>query len=80
MYTLSFSGCKYDKSQWGPCDAATNTVTRMLTLKSGDPSVCNATKTDVRKCKDKHLRPHGKKTGILQKACSIAPAGTCQYY
>ena len=35
-------GCKYDKSQWGPCDAATNTVTRLLTLKAGDPSVCNA--------------------------------------
>lgn len=29
-----------------------------MTLKSGDPAVCNATKIDVRKCKDKHLRPH----------------------
>ena len=51
--------CKYDKRQWGPCNAATNTVTRTLTLKDGDPSVCNKTRTDVRKCKDKHLRPHG---------------------
>ncbi|XP_052810032.1 uncharacterized protein LOC128238294 isoform X1 [Mya arenaria] len=52
------SGCKYDKSVWSPCDAATNKVTRTLTLVSGDPTLCNATKTQTKRCKDKHLRPH----------------------
>ncbi|KAL4233850.1 hypothetical protein ACF0H5_008526 [Mactra antiquata] len=51
-------GCKYEKSQWGPCDASTNTVRRTLNLKDGDPIKCNATKLQVKKCKNKHLRPH----------------------
>ena len=66
MIKISFEGCQYDKSQWGPCDAATNTVTRTLTLKSGDPQMCNATKTDMQKCKDKHLRPHGKRYLVIK--------------
>ncbi|KAH3736208.1 hypothetical protein DPMN_042771, partial [Dreissena polymorpha] len=52
------NGCKYDKSAWRPCEAASNTVSRTLTLIEGDPSVCNATKVQTKKCKDRHLRPH----------------------
>ncbi|XP_045196661.2 uncharacterized protein LOC123551646 [Mercenaria mercenaria] len=51
-------GCQYEKQPWSPCDAASNTVSRTLTLKDGDPTRCNVTKLQVKKCKNKHLRPH----------------------
>ena len=43
--------CKYDKGEWLPCNEATNEKTRQLTLKKGDPNICNATMTIVKPCR-----------------------------
>lgn len=44
-------GCKYQKGEWSDCDETTNMMSRTLTLKKGDPTTCEATKTMSRKCK-----------------------------
>lgn len=43
-------GCLYDKSEWQSCNAE-GKMTRTLTLKSNQPSTCEATKTLTKKCK-----------------------------
>ncbi|KAK6171267.1 hypothetical protein SNE40_019492 [Patella caerulea] len=43
--------CKYEKSDWNECDMTTNMRKRVLTLKNGDPNVCEAKKTVLKKCK-----------------------------
>jgi len=43
--------CKYDISDWSPCDPRTNTRTQQMTLKSGDPNICMRSKHLKRKCK-----------------------------
>jgi len=50
------TACKYIKGQWSECDAATNTKTRTLTLKtsrrntSPAPTECEATKVMTKRC------------------------------
>ena len=53
MFSLSFysQACKYHKGEWLPCNEATNEKTRQLTLKKGDPNICNATMTIVKPCR-----------------------------
>ncbi|CAC5377197.1 unnamed protein product [Mytilus coruscus] len=41
--------CKYDKSAWSECDTATNTVSRVLTLKSGEEG-CQETQNQTITC------------------------------
>ncbi|XP_076311423.1 uncharacterized protein LOC143225594 [Tachypleus tridentatus] len=43
--------CKYRKSSWENCDTSTNTQRRTLTLKRGDPTLCEQTKIVTRNCK-----------------------------
>ncbi|KAK3578451.1 hypothetical protein CHS0354_037434 [Potamilus streckersoni] len=50
-------GCAYRKGPWSACRASTNTVTRTLTLKKGDPEKCNQTITETGRCRTKHLKP-----------------------
>ncbi|XKL69255.1 hypothetical protein PGB90_007024 [Kerria lacca] len=51
-HTSSTSECQYSKGTWSECNAATNTKTRMLTLKKGqDETKCEKTKTTEKKCK-----------------------------
>lgn len=45
------SQCKYQPMPWEECDANTNTMTRILKLKSGDPALCQETKQLARKCR-----------------------------
>ncbi|XP_014680846.1 PREDICTED: uncharacterized protein LOC106820788 [Priapulus caudatus] len=33
--------CKYEKSEWSECSALTNEMERILTLKKGDPTLCD---------------------------------------
>ena len=53
VFFLSFfsEACKYNKGEWLPCNEATNEKTRQLTLKKGDPNICNATMTIVKPCR-----------------------------
>lgn len=44
-------GCRYTKGEWSDCDTTTNERTRTLTLKRGDSTECESTKTEKRKCK-----------------------------
>ncbi|XP_071168971.1 uncharacterized protein [Mytilus edulis] len=41
--------CKYDKSAWSDCDTTTNTVSRVLTLKSGEEG-CQQTQNQSITC------------------------------
>ncbi|CAG2245537.1 unnamed protein product [Mytilus edulis] len=41
--------CKYDKSAWSDCDTTTNTVSRVLTLKSGEEG-CQQTQNQTITC------------------------------
>lgn len=45
------SQCRYKHLPWGQCDLNTNTMTRVLKLKSGDPELCEDTKQLTRKCR-----------------------------
>ncbi|XP_053952648.1 uncharacterized protein LOC129242375 [Anastrepha obliqua] len=42
--------CRYGKNPWTECDQKTNTRSRTLTLKKGDPA-CDQTRTIQKKCK-----------------------------
>lgn len=42
--------CRYGKNPWSECDAKTNTRSRTLALKKGDPG-CDPTRTIQKKCK-----------------------------
>ncbi|BFF99859.1 uncharacterized protein DMAD_07653 [Drosophila madeirensis] len=42
--------CRYGKNPWTECDTKTNTRSRTLTLKKGDPA-CDQTRTIQKKCK-----------------------------
>ncbi|XP_064618034.1 pleiotrophin-like [Liolophura sinensis] len=43
--------CRYSKGDWSPCNPETQKITRTLTLKRGDASVCPPTKEIVKKCR-----------------------------
>ncbi|XP_026316854.1 uncharacterized protein LOC113227953 [Hyposmocoma kahamanoa] len=43
--------CRYSRGAWSECDFKTNFRFRTLTLKKGDPSTCERTKTIQKKCK-----------------------------
>ncbi|XP_046588549.1 uncharacterized protein [Neodiprion pinetum] len=45
------ASCRYEKSDWSACDIKTNTRSRTLTLKKGDPKTCEKTKKLDKKCK-----------------------------
>ncbi|CAH0684240.1 unnamed protein product [Chilo suppressalis] len=45
------AACRYVRSAWSECDSKTNIKSRVLTLKNGDPSSCERTKTIQKKCK-----------------------------
>ncbi|XP_025097760.1 uncharacterized protein LOC112566047 [Pomacea canaliculata] len=49
------SECRYKPSDWGECDNRTHTMVRILTLKMGDPDLCQLTKQLVRRCKPCHF-------------------------
>ncbi|XP_041351382.1 uncharacterized protein LOC121370308 [Gigantopelta aegis] len=44
--------CKYTFGPWSKCITSTNTKSRMLSLKKGDPEVCEQTKELKRKCRN----------------------------
>ncbi|KAL1517565.1 hypothetical protein ABEB36_001313 [Hypothenemus hampei] len=43
--------CRYAKGGWSECDPKTNQRSRTLTLKKGNQTSCEATKTMQKKCK-----------------------------
>lgn len=43
--------CRYGKGAWSECDPKTNQRTRTLTLKKGNQTTCEPTKTIQKKCK-----------------------------
>ncbi|XP_030766063.1 uncharacterized protein LOC115890076 isoform X2 [Sitophilus oryzae] len=43
--------CRYAKGAWTECDSKTNQRSRMLTLKKGNATNCEPTKTMQKKCK-----------------------------
>ncbi|KPI96202.1 hypothetical protein RR46_06936 [Papilio xuthus] len=43
--------CRYVRGAWSECDSKTNIRSRTLTLKKGDVSNCERTKTIQKKCK-----------------------------
>ncbi|XP_045464548.1 midkine-like isoform X1 [Harmonia axyridis] len=43
--------CRYGKGAWSECDPKTNMRSRSLTLKKGNQTTCEATKTIQKKCK-----------------------------
>lgn len=43
--------CRYVKGDWSTCDVKTNTRSRVLSLKKGDPKTCEQTKTIEKRCK-----------------------------
>lgn len=43
--------CRYAKGGWSECDAKTNQRSRTLTLKKGNQTSCEPTKTMQKKCK-----------------------------
>lgn len=45
------SQCRYKALPWGECSSRTNTMTRILKLKAGDPALCQLTKNLTRKCR-----------------------------
>ncbi|XP_046735114.1 uncharacterized protein LOC124404774 isoform X2 [Diprion similis] len=45
------ASCRYEKSDWSACDVKTNTRSRTLTLKKGDPKTCDKIKKLDKKCK-----------------------------
>jgi len=45
------TGCRYMRAEWSECDATTNTMTRTMSLKKGDPDTCEPTKTVTKRCK-----------------------------
>lgn len=47
---LTGLSCRYGKNPWTECDTKTNTRSRTLTLKKGDPA-CDPTRTIQKKCK-----------------------------
>ncbi|KAL5009509.1 hypothetical protein ScPMuIL_011814 [Solemya velum] len=70
---LRKKACKYNKGTWGECDPSTNQRSRILTLRKGDASQCEATKTITRKCKNP-LRKQRKSKLAASKA-----AKGCKY-
>ncbi|BFZ25256.1 hypothetical protein BsWGS_28295 [Bradybaena similaris] len=42
--------CRYNLNEWSTCDLRSNTMTQWMTLKSGDPNVCQRSKKLTRKC------------------------------
>lgn len=50
MYSITGLSCRYGKNPWTECDTKTNTRSRTLTLKKGDPA-CDQTRTIQKKCK-----------------------------
>ncbi|XP_044732123.1 uncharacterized protein LOC123294994 isoform X6 [Chrysoperla carnea] len=49
--TKNREACKYTKGAWSECDLSTNMRSRTLTLKKGDPQLCDKSKTIQKKCK-----------------------------
>ncbi|XP_076444464.1 uncharacterized protein LOC143282678 isoform X1 [Babylonia areolata] len=45
------SQCRYEALPWGECSSRTNTMTRVLRLKKGDPALCQPAKHLTRKCR-----------------------------
>ncbi|XP_044270084.1 pleiotrophin-B isoform X1 [Zophobas morio] len=43
--------CRYGKGAWSECDSKTNMRSRTLTLKKGNQTTCESTKTIQKKCK-----------------------------
>lgn len=43
--------CRYTKGSWSECDSKTNQRSRTLTLKKGNQTSCEPTKTMQKKCK-----------------------------
>ncbi|KAF7269179.1 uncharacterized protein LOC143204182 isoform X2 [Rhynchophorus ferrugineus] len=43
--------CRYSKGGWSECDPKTNQRSRTLTLKKGDQTNCESTKTMQKKCR-----------------------------
>ncbi|XP_018572891.1 midkine-A-like [Anoplophora glabripennis] len=43
--------CRYSKGAWSECDPKTNQRSRTLTLKKGNQTSCESTKTIQKKCK-----------------------------
>ncbi|XP_076444466.1 uncharacterized protein LOC143282678 isoform X2 [Babylonia areolata] len=43
--------CRYEALPWGECSSRTNTMTRVLRLKKGDPALCQPAKHLTRKCR-----------------------------
>ncbi|CAH0547899.1 unnamed protein product [Brassicogethes aeneus] len=43
--------CRYGKGAWSECDPKTNQRSRTLTLKKGNQTTCESTKTIQKKCK-----------------------------
>ncbi|CAG5131541.1 unnamed protein product, partial [Candidula unifasciata] len=43
--------CRYNLSEWSTCDLRSNTMTQWMTLKSGDPNVCQRSKKLTKKCR-----------------------------
>lgn len=54
MLLDSFTGklkCKYKPGPWEPCDETTDTMSKILTLTSGDRRNCQPTKVMRRSCR-----------------------------
>ncbi|KAL3883312.1 hypothetical protein ACJMK2_029588 [Sinanodonta woodiana] len=51
--------CKYKKVPFETCDPETNTRSRNLFLRKGDPDTCNATKLETRPCGKKSRKGKG---------------------
>jgi len=59
--TKNVKKCKYRKGPWGPCDPQMKIKKRVFTLKKGDKSNCEPTKTIQKECKIKGNKEKGGK-------------------
>ncbi|KAL3275006.1 hypothetical protein HHI36_019779 [Cryptolaemus montrouzieri] len=50
-YGIVVEECRYGKGAWSECDPKTNMRSRSLTLKKGNQTTCESTKTIQKKCK-----------------------------
>ncbi|XP_044732119.1 uncharacterized protein LOC123294994 isoform X2 [Chrysoperla carnea] len=80
--TKNREACKYTKGAWSECDLSTNMRSRTLTLKKGDPQLCDKSKTIQKKCKkgskhDKKSKPISNKFGNASNVTN-ANAGVTQ--
>lgn len=51
FFILFTEECRYSKGSWSECDSKTNMRSRTLTLKKGNQTSCEPTKTIQKKCK-----------------------------